>query len=71
MNSKEGFDATVTALHAFIKEYFDALDAWNAPNGSPFGLPWDDRGGGSGRAEGRLNRAEDALRTAVGLEPRR
>lgn len=52
-------EAKLGLLRDLVRAYFDALDAWNAPV---------DQGGGSGEAEGRLDRAERVLREMVGVE---
>lgn len=50
-------EAKLKLLAELVTNYFSKLDAWNGPV---------EEGGGSGEAEGELNRAERALRQVVG-----
>lgn len=51
------YEAKFNLLRDLVIAYFSKLDAWNGPV---------EEGGGSGEAEGKLNRAESVLRQAVG-----
>lgn len=50
-------ESKLKLLSDLVLDYFAKLDAWNGPV---------EEGGGSGEAEGKLNRAESVLRQAVG-----